>query len=88
MESITLGQNGPVVTPLCIGTWAWGDKLFWNYGNNYGVDELQAAFTAALEVGVTFFDSAEVYGLGLSEQFLGQFLKKSNKSFLLTFYLI
>ncbi|MBW4597833.1 MAG: aldo/keto reductase [Brasilonema angustatum HA4187-MV1] len=79
MESITLGQNGPTVTPLCIGTWAWGDKLFWNYGNNYGADQLQAAFSAALEVGVTFFDTAEVYGLGVSEEFLGQFLKKTDQ---------
>ena len=79
METITLGQNGPAVTPLCIGTWAWGDKLFWNYGNNYGADQLQAAFTAALEVGVTFFDTAEIYGFGLSEEFLGQFLKKTDK---------
>jgi aryl-alcohol dehydrogenase-like predicted oxidoreductase len=78
-ETITLGQNGPAVTPLCIGTWAWGDKLFWNYGNNYGADQLQAAFTAALEVGVTFFDTAEIYGFGLSEEFLGQFLKKTDK---------
>lgn len=78
-ETITLGQNGPAVTPLCIGTWAWGDKLFWNYGNNYGADQLQAAFTAALEVGVTFFDTAEVYGFGLSEEFLGQFLQKTDK---------
>ncbi|MBW4627183.1 MAG: aldo/keto reductase [Brasilonema octagenarum HA4186-MV1] len=79
METITLGQNGPAVTPLCIGTWAWGDKLFWNYGNNYGADQLQAAFSAALEVGVTFFDTAEVYGLGVSEEFLGQFLKKTDQ---------
>ncbi|MBP5977165.1 aldo/keto reductase [Brasilonema sp. CT11] len=79
MESITLGQNGPTVTPLCIGTWAWGDKLFWNYGNNYGADQLQAAFSAALEVGVTFFDTAEVYGVGVSEEFLGQFLKKTHQ---------
>jgi len=79
VETITLGQNGPAVTPLCIGTWAWGDKLFWNYGNNYGADQLQAAFTAALEVGVTFFDTAEIYGFGLSEEFLGQFLKKTDK---------
>ncbi|ARV63162.1 2,5-didehydrogluconate reductase [Nostocales cyanobacterium HT-58-2] len=78
-ESITLGQNGPAVTPLCIGTWAWGDKLFWNYGNNYGADQLQAAFNAALEVGITFFDTAEIYGFGLSEEFLGQFLKKTDK---------
>lgn len=79
METITLGQNGPTVTPLCIGTWAWGDKLFWNYGNNYGADQLQAAFTAALEVGVTFFDTAEIYGFGVSEEFLGQFLQKTDK---------
>ncbi|BAZ09790.1 aldo/keto reductase [Calothrix sp. NIES-4071] len=79
METIRLGQNGPAVTPLCIGTWAWGDKLFWNYGSNYGADELQSAFKASLDAGVTFFDTAEVYGLGLSEKFLGQFMKQADK---------
>ncbi len=79
MENITLGQNGPVVTPLCIGTWAWGDKLFWNYGNSYGPEQLQEAFTAALEAGITFFDTAEVYGMGLSEKFLGQFLQQTRQ---------
>lgn len=77
METITLGQNGPAVTPLCIGTWAWGDKLFWNYGDGYGAEQLQAAFTAALEAGVNFFDTAEVYGMGKSEEFLGQFMKQT-----------
>ncbi|ABA20268.1 Aldo/keto reductase [Trichormus variabilis ATCC 29413] len=79
METITLGKNGPTVTPLCIGTWAWGDKLFWNYGNGYGSEQLQEAFTTALEAGVTFFDTAEVYGLGLSEELLGQFVKQVKK---------
>jgi aryl-alcohol dehydrogenase-like predicted oxidoreductase len=79
VETITLGQNGPVVTPLCIGTWAWGDKLFWNYGNGYGQEQLQQAFTSALEAGVTFFDTAEVYGLGKSEQILGEFLQQTQK---------
>lgn len=79
MESIKLGQNGSVVTPLCIGTWAWGDKLFWNYGNNYSDKQLQQAFSAALEVGVTFFDTAEVYGFGMSEEFLGQFMQNTDK---------
>lgn len=79
MESITLGQNGPTVTPLCIGTWAWGDKLFWSYGDRYGEEQVQEAFTAALETGVTFFDTAEIYGLGLSEQLLGQFIQKAQK---------
>ncbi|AFY48340.1 putative oxidoreductase, aryl-alcohol dehydrogenase like protein [Nostoc sp. PCC 7524] len=79
METITLGKNGPSVTPLCLGTWAWGDKLFWNYGDDYGPEQLQAAFTAALEAGITFFDTAEVYGLGLSEKFLGQFLQQTQQ---------
>ncbi|WP_341526146.1 aldo/keto reductase [Nostoc sp. UHCC 0302] len=79
MENITLGQNGPVVTPLCIGTWAWGDKLFWNYGDGYGPEQLQEAFTAALQAGVTFFDTAEIYGMGKSEEFLGQFLQKTQE---------
>ena len=80
METIRLGQNGPAVTPLCIGTWAWGDKLFWNYGNsNNDAEKLQDAFNAALEVGVTFFDTAEIYGSGLSEKFLGEFMQKASK---------
>ncbi|OKH51741.1 2,5-didehydrogluconate reductase [Calothrix sp. HK-06] len=79
METIRLGQNGPTVTPLCIGTWAWGDKLFWNYGTNYGADELQNAFKASLDAGVTFFDTAEIYGTGLSEKFLGQFIKETDR---------
>jgi aryl-alcohol dehydrogenase-like predicted oxidoreductase len=79
VENITLGQNGPSVTPLCIGTWAWGDKLFWNYGDRYGQEELQEAFTAALEAGITFFDTAEIYGMGKSEKFLGQFLQKTQQ---------
>ncbi|MBV6623555.1 MAG: aldo/keto reductase [Rivularia sp. (in: Bacteria)] len=79
MESITLGQNAVSVTPLCLGTWAWGDKLFWNYGNGYGSEQLEQAFRAAIEAGITFFDTAEVYGLGLSEELLGKFMKNTDK---------
>lgn len=79
MESIVLGQNGPSVTPLCIGTWAWGDKLFWNYGNDYGAEQLKEAFNVSLESGITFFDTAEVYGFGVSEKLLGEFLKQADK---------
>ncbi len=79
MQTITLGQNGPTVTALGIGTWAWGDKLFWNYGSDYGVTQLQEAFTATLEAGISFFDTAEIYGIGESEKFLGQFMKQSGR---------
>ncbi len=76
MQTITLGQNGPTVTALGIGTWAWGDKLFWNYGSGYGASQVQEAFEATLDTGISFFDTAEVYGLGESEKLLGQFMKQ------------
>ena len=79
METIKLGQNGPTVTPLCIGTWAWGDKLFWNYGSDYDSQQLREAFQAAMEIGTTFFDTAEIYGFGMSEEFLGQFMQQTDK---------
>lgn len=77
--NLKLGQDGPSVTPLCIGTWAWGDKLFWNYGSDYNDKQLREAFQAALETGTTFFDTAEIYGFGQSEEFLGQFMQQSNQ---------
>lgn len=79
MENIKLGQDGPTVTPLCIGTWAWGDKLFWNYGSDYNSQELQEAFKTALEIGTSFFDTAEIYGFGVSEELLGQFMQQSQQ---------
>lgn len=79
METIKLGQDGPAVTPLCVGTWAWGDKLFWNYGSDYDSEQLREAFQAALETGTTFFDTAEVYGFGLSENLLGEFMQQTTQ---------
>jgi aryl-alcohol dehydrogenase-like predicted oxidoreductase len=62
-----------------VGTWAWGDKLFWSYGRDYGASDVEDAFKASLDAGVTFFDTAEVYGNGLSEELLGQFLRKTSQ---------
>lgn len=79
MQTITLGSAGPAVSPIGIGTWSWGDKLFWNYGSDYGLLEVLDAFEAALEGGINFFDTAEVYGLGESESLLGQFMQRTSK---------
>lgn len=79
METITLGSQGPAVVPLGIGTWAWGDKLFWSYGSHYTASELHDAFKTALDAGINFFDTAEVYGFGESERLLGQFMQKTDR---------
>src|SRR5258707_7922472 len=58
-----------------VGTWQWGDRFVWQYGTGYAAGDVRAAFDAALAAGLTFFDTAEVYGLGRSEQFLGEFTR-------------
>lgn len=75
-QKTTLGACGPTVSALGIGTWAWGDKLFWGYGDRYGEAELERAFEGAIAAGITFFDTAEVYGFGESERLLGRFLQQ------------
>ncbi len=60
-----------------LGTWQWGDQFMWNYGRGYGEADVRAAFEASRTAGVTLFDTAEVYGLGRSEKFLGQFLRSA-----------
>lgn len=62
-----------------VGTWAWGDRLFWGYGRTYGEGELRRAFQASLEAGVRLFDTAEVYGFGLSERLLGRFMAETGE---------
>ena len=61
---------------LMVGTWAWGDRYIWGFGQEYGRMEITAAFEACLENGTTFFDTAEIYGQGKSEQFLGEFIRE------------
>lgn len=73
-EAIALGRTALRVTPLGLGTWQWGDSMFWGYGKGYAADEIRAAFNATLAAGITFFDTAEVYGQGKSERFLGRFI--------------
>jgi aryl-alcohol dehydrogenase-like predicted oxidoreductase len=56
---------------LGIGTWSWGDRFFWGYGNGYGDEEIKQAFTECLSQGINFFDTAETYGQGKSERIIG-----------------
>lgn len=80
MQTTTLGPNGPEVPSLGVGTWSWGDSIFWQYGGAYGADEVRAAFNTALATGVNFFDTAEVYGLGKSEEIISQCIQACNKA--------
>lgn len=80
MQTTTLGSRGPEIPSLGLGTWSWGDSIFWQYGGAYGADEVRAAFNASLAAGVNFFDTAEVYGLGKSEEIISQCIQARNKA--------
>jgi aryl-alcohol dehydrogenase-like predicted oxidoreductase len=58
-----------------LGAWAWGDRMVWDYGKGYTDADIEAGFQVALENGVHFVDTAEIFGNGRSERLLGQFLK-------------
>ena len=80
MQTTKLGPSGPQVCALGIGTWSWGDKLFWSYDSSYGSSDVAEAFKAAVAAGVNFFDTAEVYGFGESESLIGQFRQQTEQS--------
>lgn len=67
--------------PLLVGTWAWGDQPYWNYGNPLlGPDQMVETFLEATGAGLDFFDTAEVYGNGESEKILGWLANKSKRT--------
>lgn len=78
MQLIQLGHNGPRVAALGVGAWAWGDTFSWGYGLTYGKEETRAAFKASIAAGLSFFDTAEIYGFGRSESLLGEFIAESD----------
>lgn len=71
MEYRKLGQHGPSVSAVCFGAWAIGGKG-WGQVDDA---ESRAAIDRALELGINFFDTADIYGHGHSEEVLGTALK-------------
>ncbi len=69
--AVRLGATDLTVPPLGVGTWAWGDEPYWFYRKDHGPAEVVDAFTSSVDAGLTFFDTAEVYGHGESEKILG-----------------
>ncbi len=64
-----LGNSGLKVSELSFGSWV-------SFKNQMGVEAALECMKAAYEVGVNFFDNAEVYALGESERIMGEALKK------------
>lgn len=72
MEYVNLGRSGLIVSRLCFGCLAFGtrDVVGWALGE----DEAQPFFRRALDAGVNFFDTADAYSVGASEEITGRAL--------------
>lgn len=70
-----LGRTGLYVSELCLGTMTYGGKGFWAQIGTLPQAAVNEQVKAAVEAGVNFIDTANVYSQGESERLLGQALK-------------
>jgi aryl-alcohol dehydrogenase (NADP+) len=74
MEYVRMGDTGTKVSRLCLGTMSYGSKKW----REWVIEEEEARplIRQALEAGINFFDSADMYSLGRSEEILGRAIRE------------
>ncbi|MEM2529191.1 MAG: aldo/keto reductase, partial [Ignisphaera sp.] len=78
MEYVRLGWSGLKVSRICLGTMSFGDPRLQPYGGGgwiVGKEEAFKVLNRAWDLGINFFDTANVYSMGKSEEILGEFLQ-------------
>ena len=70
-----LGKTGVLVSELCLGAMTFGGKGFWTSIGKLPQEEVTNLVKIAIENGINFIDTANVYSEGWSEMLLGQALK-------------
>ncbi|MCG7382056.1 aldo/keto reductase [Paenibacillus sp. ACRRY] len=75
MEYVKLGKTGLDVSRICLGCMGFGDASRWIHQWVLNEENSRPVIKKALELGINFFDTANVYSLGASEEILGRALK-------------
>ena len=75
MEYVRLGSTGLKVSRLSLGCMGFGDAQRWVHQWVLNEEQSRPVIQKALELGINFFDTANVYSLGASEEILGRALK-------------
>jgi len=79
MQYAKLGKTGMTVSRICLGCMSYGDKKWRDWVLT--IDEAREHFATALEAGINFFDTANVYSVGVSEEITGRWLgEMANRS--------
>src|SRR5262245_10957092 len=74
---VQLGQSPLEITPLGVGCWAWGDRSYWGYEDDFSARDVVDAFGVCVEAGLNLFDTAEAYSWGKGERILGSLARRS-----------
>ncbi|MEJ8305156.1 aldo/keto reductase [Saccharibacillus sacchari] len=72
MEYVKLGHTGLDVSKFCLGCMGFGDPKKWVHSWVLNEEESRPVIRKALELGINFFDTANVYSMGASEEILGR----------------
>jgi aryl-alcohol dehydrogenase-like predicted oxidoreductase len=75
MEYTKLGNTGLDVSRICLGCMGFGDAERWTHKWVLDEENSRPVIKKALDLGINFFDTANIYSLGTSEEFLGRALK-------------
>ena len=78
MEYVNLGSTGVKVSRLCLGAMTYGSKRWREWVLEE--EESRPFIRRALELGINFFDTADMYSLGASEEILGRALREFGPS--------
>src|SRR6202789_3602516 len=78
MEYVNLGSTGLKVSRICLGTMTYGSKKW----REWVLEDAEARpfYRRAIEAGINFFDTADIYSLGVSEEITGRALKEYGPS--------
>ncbi|HUY16922.1 MAG TPA: aldo/keto reductase, partial [Acidimicrobiales bacterium] len=71
VEYVSLGTTGLQVSKICLGCMSYGEPDRGNQAWSLGRDEAEPFFRQALDAGINFFDTANVYSAGSSEEITG-----------------
>jgi 1-deoxyxylulose-5-phosphate synthase len=77
MKYTTLGRTGLQVSRLCLGCMSYGSKAWRPWVLE--ADEARPFFQRAIELGINFFDTADMYSIGASEEVTGRWLREFGK---------
>jgi aryl-alcohol dehydrogenase-like predicted oxidoreductase len=75
MKYKQLGHTGMFVSEICLGTMTFGGAGYFKIVGEIGQKDATGIVARAIEAGVNFIDTADVYSQGMSEQITGQALK-------------